>query len=269
MAFKLLLGLMMIGAASAETGLAEGAVPSKQNVSAAKETLEPTVNVSQRSNLQRCPCGVDCSRETTVDVFQRSNSGRQCPCRVDCENVGVFQRSNLQRCPCGVDCSRSTCGRQCPCRVDCENVGVFQRSNLQRCPCGVDCSRETTGDVFQRSNSGRQCPCRVDCENVGVFQRSSFLHCPCGIDCQKDMGKEHGFQLHQGCGCVSCNLRGATESKPAESVKAEDLLALLAEQEQDWDAASVPGDSQLTFCRCGSLGNSCRSCSPSSQSRSG
>eukprot|EP00438_Fugacium_kawagutii_P006362 Skav208408 [mRNA] locus=scaffold1179:384742:386905:+ [translate_table: standard] len=75
----------------------------------------------------------------------------------------------------------------------------------------------------------------------------------------------HGFQLHQGCGCLSCNLRGATESEPAEGakvegVKAEDLLALLAEQEQDWDAASVPGDSQLTFCRCGSLGNSCRSC---------
>eukprot|EP00438_Fugacium_kawagutii_P018564 Skav207302 [mRNA] locus=scaffold533:113320:115647:+ [translate_table: standard] len=187
MAFKLLLGLMMIGAASAETGLAEGAAPSKQNVSAAKETLEPTVNVSQRSNLQRCPCGVDCSRETTVDVFQRSNSRRQCPCRVDCENVGVFQRSNLQR-----------------------------------CPCGVDCSGETTVDVFQRSNS-LYCPCRTDC--------SSFLHCPCGIDCQKDMGKEHGFQLHQGCGCVSCNLRGATESKTAERGKAEDLLALLAEQE--------------------------------------
>eukprot|EP00438_Fugacium_kawagutii_P006361 Skav208407 [mRNA] locus=scaffold1179:379718:382448:+ [translate_table: standard] len=186
MAFKLLLGLMMIGAAFAETGLAEGAVPSKQNVSAAKETLEPTINVSERSTFQRCPCGVDCSRETTVDVFQRSSSGRQCPCRVDCENVGVFQRSN-------------------------------------------------------------------------------FLHCACGVDCQKDMGKEHGFQLHQGCGCLSCNLRGATESEPAEGakvegVKAEDLLALLAEQEQDWDAASVPGDSQLTFCRCGSLGNSCRSC---------
>eukprot|EP00438_Fugacium_kawagutii_P006360 Skav208406 [mRNA] locus=scaffold1179:374325:378700:+ [translate_table: standard] len=144
MAFKLVLGLMMIRAASAETGL-EGAVPSKQNVSAAKETLEPSVVVS-----------------------------------------------------------------------------------------------------------------------------NNFLHCPCGIDCQKDMGKEHGFQLHQGCGCLSCNLRGAAESKPAEgSAKAEDFLALLAEQEHDWDAASVPGDSQLTFCRCGSLGNSCRSCSPSSQSRSG
>eukprot|EP00438_Fugacium_kawagutii_P022764 Skav209807 [mRNA] locus=scaffold2415:77782:80506:+ [translate_table: standard] len=201
MAFKLLLGLMMIGAASAETGIAEGAVPSEQNVSAAKETLEPTVNVSERSNLQRCPCGVDCSRETTVDVFQRSSSGRQCPCRTDCENVGVFQRSNLQR-----------------------------------CPCGVDCSRETTVDVFQRSSSGRQCPCRTDCENVGVFQRSNFLHCPNGVDCQKDMGKEHGFQLHQGCGCLSGNLRGATESEPAEGakvegVKTEDLLALLAEQE--------------------------------------
>eukprot|EP00438_Fugacium_kawagutii_P032014 Skav224609 [mRNA] locus=scaffold3477:79935:91118:- [translate_table: standard] len=179
MAFKLLIGLM-IGAASAETGLAEGAVPSKQNESTAKE-LDPTVDVS-----------------------------------------------------------------------------------------------------------------------------NNFLHCPCGVDCQKDMGKEHGFDLHQGCGCLSCNLRGATESKPAEGslmrsatepkpaegsdnawpflgvlmrsapepkpaegAKAEDLLALLAEQE-DWDAASVPGDSQLTFCRCGSLGNSCRSCSqPSSQSRSG
>eukprot|EP00438_Fugacium_kawagutii_P024619 Skav207648 [mRNA] locus=scaffold2758:61244:65528:+ [translate_table: standard] len=102
-----------------------------------------------------------------------------------------------------------------------------------------------------------------------VLETSSFLHCPCGIDCQKDVGKEHGFDLHQGCGCLSCNLRGATESKPAEGAKAEELLALLAEQEQDWDAASVPGDSQLTFCRCGSLGNSCRSCSPSSQSRSG
>eukprot|EP00438_Fugacium_kawagutii_P010600 Skav209971 [mRNA] locus=scaffold3013:24944:27986:- [translate_table: standard] len=144
MAFKLLLGLMMLGAASAETGLAEGAVPSKQNVSAAKEP-----------------------------------------------------------------------------------------------------SRD-------------------------VLATSSFLHCPCGIDCQKDMGKEHGFDLHQGCSCLSCNLRGAsgaTESKPAEGAKAEDFLALLAEQEQDWDAASVPGDSQLTFCRCGSLGNSCRSCSQSSQSR--
>eukprot|EP00438_Fugacium_kawagutii_P032829 Skav224521 [mRNA] locus=scaffold388:358035:362026:+ [translate_table: standard] len=139
MALTLLLGLMMIGAASSETGVAEGAVPSQQNVSAAKD-------------LRRCVCA------------------------------------------------------------------------------------------------------------------SSFLHCPCGIDCQKNMGKEHGFDLHQGCSCLSCNLRGATESKPAEGAKAEDLLTLLAEQEQDWDAASVPGDSQLTFCRCGSLGNSCRSCSPSSQS---
>eukprot|EP00438_Fugacium_kawagutii_P017143 Skav217506 [mRNA] locus=scaffold1908:359432:363132:- [translate_table: standard] len=99
----------------------------------------------------------------------------------------------------------------------------------------------------------------------------NFLHCPCGLDCQKDLGKEHGFQLLQGCSCLSCNLRGAAESaSPLEgSAGAGDFVALLAEQDQDWDAASVPGDSQLTFCRCGSLEKSCRSCEQTSKSRHG
>eukprot|EP00438_Fugacium_kawagutii_P017146 Skav217509 [mRNA] locus=scaffold1908:385708:390574:- [translate_table: standard] len=100
---------------------------------------------------------------------------------------------------------------------------------------------------------------------------NNFLHCSCGIDCQKDLGKEHGFQLHQGCSCLSCNLRGAAEFvKPVEgTASADDFLALLAEQDRDWDAASVPGDSQLTFCRCGSLENSCSSCEEPSKTRSG
>eukprot|EP00438_Fugacium_kawagutii_P017144 Skav217507 [mRNA] locus=scaffold1908:367552:369365:- [translate_table: standard] len=97
---------------------------------------------------------------------------------------------------------------------------------------------------------------------------TNFLHCPCGLDCQKDMGEEHGFQLHQTCSCLSCNLRGAPEMKHVEgSASADDFLALLAEQDHDWDAASVPGDSQLTFCRCGSLENSCRKCEEPSKTR--
>jgi len=95
---------------------------------------------------------------------------------------------------------------------------------------------------------------------------NNFLHCSCGIDCQKDVGKQHGFQLHQGCSCLSCNLRGA-EPKPVEgSASPEDFLALLAAQDREWDAAAMPGDSQLAFCRCGSLENSCRSCEQTSRS---
>eukprot|EP00438_Fugacium_kawagutii_P021165 Skav201562 [mRNA] locus=scaffold152:27457:28966:+ [translate_table: standard] len=67
MAFKLLLGLMMIGAASADTGLAEGAVPNKQNVSAAKETLEPTSDVFVSSSFLHCPCGIDCQKDMGKD----------------------------------------------------------------------------------------------------------------------------------------------------------------------------------------------------------
>eukprot|EP00438_Fugacium_kawagutii_P000387 Skav234116 [mRNA] locus=scaffold4487:145867:148299:- [translate_table: standard] len=63
---------------------------------------------------------------------------------------------------------------------------------------------------------------------------NNFLHCSCGIDCQKDMGKEHGFQLLQGCSC-RCNLRGA--AAPVEGT-AEDFVALLAEQDRDWDASA-------------------------------
>eukprot|EP00435_Cladocopium_sp_Y103_P068375 s202_g31.t1 len=98
-------------------------------------------------------------------------------------------------------------------------------------------------------------------EMLEPMEAGNFLHCPCGIDCQTDLGKEHGFQLQQGCSCTSCALRGSAVPAPgaAGNVSAAELLAMMAE-EQEWDAASVPGDSQLLFCRCGVLTGACRSC---------
>lgn len=99
-------------------------------------------------------------------------------------------------------------------------------------------------------------------EMLEPMEAGNFLHCPCGIDCQSDMGKEHGFQLQQGCSCGSCALRGASSKaapSSAANVSAAELLAMMA-GEQEWDAASVPGDSQLLFCRCGVLNEACRSC---------
>mmetsp|Transcript_110951 Transcript_110951/g.155778 ORF Transcript_110951/g.155778 Transcript_110951/m.155778 type:complete len:164 (+) Transcript_110951:81-572(+) len=91
----------------------------------------------------------------------------------------------------------------------------------------------------------------------------SFIECSCGLQCQVDLQTQHSFQLGKGCGCTSCRLRKSSAAVKAPEVKAPEateFLAMLAEEEQDWDAASVPGDSHL-FCRCGTNGNACQSCS--------